>query len=308
MAKQMTVYIPSSGDSSSQAQSKVVTIPNLKTVDGLTVNTGSVNHTKSGNDVTINVSGGASVRSTSSTPSTNGTGSQTSGVNSFPATIQYNDGTYSGPIGKNGLSYVISGSYTPSDTKPVSDSRAGTGTWRWSHDGDAWRSDGMVSHNLPGSISYSSGGYVNSSLPRTGISGGPPSEPAPFTGSMGQTKTANASISGTYSGTATRPESDTRTWKQDYSGTVYGTTTTTYYYSYIVTLTYTDTVRLGTVNYKSPSGVISLPVYDLTMADPIFRIKLGSAIGCFELVSIGDARASNIRIQTQKGLKAIAKS
>lgn len=447
MPKQMIINIPTSGDSSNRAQTKTVTINNLKTVDSISVNTGTVGYTKTGNDVQINVDNGVKVRTDSFTPSTTGIDNRqtTAGGDpaTLPATVPYNDGTYTGTLSKNGAYYVTSGSYTPSDSftatdtrttsaggdpatlpttvpynnagytgnlpkngaatvqsgsytpsdsrtetssitgtssssggyassvpynsggysgtltqsgSPVfshsttsgggsftaTDSRAGTGTWRWSHDGDAWRSDGMVSHNLPASVPYNSGGYTGT-LNRTSISGGPPSEPAPFTGSIGQTKTATASISGSYSGTVTNPGTttnyytqnysgtvtkpavdtrvwlqnysgtvtkaavDTRIWRQDYSGTVYGTTVNTDMYAYVVTLDYTDTVQIGTIKAKSGTVVITLPVYDLTMTNPIVRVKVSSGIGCFELLPIGDSRASPFRVQTHKGLFAIAK-
>jgi len=53
----MTVYIPSSGDSSSQSQSKTISITGLQSVVDCTVNTGSVSYTISGTNVIIDVSG-----------------------------------------------------------------------------------------------------------------------------------------------------------------------------------------------------------------------------------------------------------
>lgn len=305
MSKTMTVYIPTTGDSSSRTQSKVVTINNLKSVDSITVNTGTVTFSKNGNDITITCNNGVSVRQTNSMSSQYVTSYQNSSSNSFSATMPYNSGGYSGTLSKNGLSYVISGSYTPSDSHGQSDSRSCTVFQNWSYDGDSWVMSGNRYSNAPSSINYSSGGYVGV-LPLTSLSGTPPTKTG--SGQFGQTATTQTAGSASYYGTVTSPASDTRVWRQDYAGTVYGPTTYTDYYAYVVTLTYTDTVRIGTVNYKTSTGIVSLPVYDLTMTDSSVRIKLPSAIGCFELVSIGDVKASNIRIQTQKGLKAIAKS
>ena len=303
----MTVYIPTTGDSTSQAQSKVVTIPNLKSVDSISVNTGTVTKTISGNDVTINCSGGTSVRQTSSQPSQNATDYRTSSSNSFPSSVSYNSGGYSGTLYTSGLSYVISGSYTSGDSKTATGSQTGTETayWECLPSGDSWFWYQYPTNTLPSTISYNDGTY-SGTLSLQSTSGGAPTKTG--TGTPGAHATTSGSITGSYSGTVTKPSSDTRVWRQDYSGTVYGSTTYTYYYAYVVTLTYTDTVKLGTANYKTTSGIISLPVYDLTMALPILRIKLPNAIGCFELLPINDARASNIRVNTQYGIKAIAKS
>lgn len=306
MSKTMTVYIPTTGDSTSQSQSKVVTIANLKSVDGLTVNTGSVSHTVSGNDITINVSGGAAVRTTSSQASRPESTYLTNGSNSFPSSVGYNDGVYSGTLYPNGLSYVLSGSYTPADSYTKTRTISIRVYQDWGYDGDSWVKKGGTYCYPTNPIQHTENGYTGP-LYLQDFSGTPPTKTG--SGIFGQTATTwTDSGTATYSGTITRPASDTRTWRQDYSGTVYGPTSATSYYAYVVTLTYTDSVKLGTVNYKTPTGIISLPVYDLTMADPILRIKLPNAIGCFELVPIGDVRASNVRIHTQKGLKAIAKT
>lgn len=57
------------------------------------------------------------------------TDTKTSGANSFPANISYNDGTYSGILGKDGqaTARVVSGSYTPGDKKTETTS-VNTGT------------------------------------------------------------------------------------------------------------------------------------------------------------------------------------
>jgi len=300
----MTVNIPSTGDNTAQAQSTTVTIPNLKSVDAISVNTGTVTKSVSGNTITINCSGGASVRSSQSTPSQPANDSRTSGSNSFPSSIPYNSGGYSGTLYTNGLSFVASGSYYPGDSKTATGSQSCTVSRDYTYLSGGWTATSGVYNNAPGSIPYNSGGY-SGTLSLTSVSGNPPAKTG--SGTLGDTVTMSTAGTASYSGTVSSPSSDTRVWQQNYSGTVYGTPVTTYYYAYVVTLTYTDTVKLGTVNYKTPNGIISLPVYDLTMTLPIARIKLPSAIGCFELLPVNDARASNVRIMTQYGLKAIGK-
>lgn len=308
MSKTMTIKIPTSGDSSTRTQTKTVTIPNLKSVDNITVNTGTVSYTKTGNDVAITCQNGASVRQTSSQSSITPSIYQQSSSNSFPASIPYDDGTYKGTLYKSGLSYVKSGSYTPSDTIPVTYVTSCTiyADWQLSEMTGTWVKIRSY-NNAPSSITYDPGTGYSGPLSLKSVSGGtPPAKTGP--GTPGEIATTSASGNATYSGDITKPASDTRVWEQLYTNTVYGPATYTDYYAYTVTLTYTDSVKLGTVNYKTTSGIVSLPVYDLTMALPILRIKVGSAIGCFELVPTNDSRASNIRINTQYGIKAIAKS
>lgn len=308
MAKTITVYIPTTGDSATRQQSKTVTINNLKSVDAISVNTGTVSHTITGNDIVITCNNGVAVRNSSYTPSQYVTGTLINGSNSFPTTMNYYDGStgYSGNIPKSGLSYVDSGSYTPADSKTATSSNAQAVYQDWKYQGGVWVYVGQPYWNAPSSRSYNSGGYSGTLYLQNGPNASPPYPSG--SGSTGATTTTNAAGTANYSGTVTKPAEDTRIWRQDYAGNIYGPSSYTDYYAYVVTLTYTDTVKLGTVNIKTPTGVLALPVYDLTMADPIFRIKLPNAIGCFELVPVGDVRASNIRVQTQKGLKAIAKS
>jgi hypothetical protein len=305
MSKTMQILIPSVGDSSTRTQSKSVTIQNLQSIDSISVNTGSVAYTKTGNVVNITCSNGVSVRQTQDTPTKTASSSQQSSANSFPATVFYNDGVYSGNIPKSGLSFVVSGSYTPADSKTQTATQSCTIFQDWTWTGTSWVKTGGQYNNAASSMSYNSGGY-SGTLSLGSVTGGTP--PAPVGHSTGlDTTTTTASGTGNYSGTVTKPASDTRIWQQNYSGTVSGATTTTDYYAYVVNLTYTDTVRIGTVHYQTTSGMITLPVYDLTMTLPILRIKLPSSIGCFELVSAGDTRSSGVHVMTQYGLKAIAK-
>lgn len=116
VSKVMTVDFPQ--QTNSNAVSKTVTIPNLKNVVSVTAATptnASVNHSVSGNDVTVTIGGGSATSSGTQTQYV--TTSQTSSSSSFPSTYYYNSGGYSGTLTASGSPYVISGSYTPSSSK-----------------------------------------------------------------------------------------------------------------------------------------------------------------------------------------------
>lgn len=66
---------------------------------------------------------------------------RTSSSNSFPSSIYYNSGGYSGTLYRSGSSFVTSGS--PGDSKSVSDYRTSS-----------------TASSFPSSISYNSGGYT----------------------------------------------------------------------------------------------------------------------------------------------------
>ena len=133
------------GESTNQSQSQIVTIPNLSSVTNSSVNTGSVNTSVSGDNVTVNCLGGTSTRNVwdpnkySSYVSNYLTGS----TSSFAAANSYgpDGGGYSGSLGKNGTSYVISGSYTASDSFTASSSQSNT------------------TNVFPTTVAYNSGGY-----------------------------------------------------------------------------------------------------------------------------------------------------
>lgn len=84
----MAIKTNSFPESTSRSQTRTLTIPNLKTVSRVTVNTGSVSYTVSGDTITFNFSGGAISRTvqTGGSPA----GSQAySGVYSSTATIEF---------------------------------------------------------------------------------------------------------------------------------------------------------------------------------------------------------------------------
>ncbi len=235
---------PSSQDvifssSTSQSQSKVVTISNLNSITSVAINTGIVSTSVSGNNVTVYASQGTSTSSywDSTKYSTYASNYLTSSSNSFPSTNYYSSGSYSGTLSKSGSSYVSSGSYTPADSKYISGYNSGISntyqTFRWN--GSSWTLIDEYLGGLPNSISYNSGGYsgtLSKNFWLISESGSPPSNPV-----IGSTYTVYKSWGYDYYGTVTRPASDTRIYRQDYSGYAYAGGYI-YYYSYIATLNY----------------------------------------------------------------------
>lgn len=114
-------------ESTSQYRSTTVNIPNLGNISGVTVNTGSVTYNVSGDDVTLYVSGGTPTRSV--TPSKWATDYRTSSSSTFSSSIPYSDSSgYSGTLYTTGSPYVISGTYTPQDSKTVTVTVSGSTT------------------------------------------------------------------------------------------------------------------------------------------------------------------------------------
>lgn len=209
-----------------QNRSQTITIPNLQSIDSISVDTGNVSYSINGEQVTITVSNGTATSSlyNSTKYSKFVLAFRTSSNNSFNSTYGYSDGSgYSGYLPKSMSSYVISGSYSPSDTKTVSDTRTG-------YDYGNSPSDVLSTYNPPSSINYNSGGY-SGILSRSSVSRG--------SWEVGWSAFWRRLVTAHYSGPVTKPASDTRVWRQNYSGTVYKGGTD-YYYSYTVTLQYTD--------------------------------------------------------------------
>lgn len=138
--------------------SQTITIPeNARNVKA-TTNNGSVSTSKSGNQLTVNVSGGNYHRTGTYYDSTyyntyvNDYRSGSSSYSgSYPYSISYNSGGYSGTLYQSGSPYVSSGSYTPESYTTVSTSRT--------------TSAGGSTSSLPSSIPYSSNGYTGTMYP-----------------------------------------------------------------------------------------------------------------------------------------------
>lgn len=192
-------------ESTSRTQTHTVTISDLVSVSSVTVNTGNVT---------------------------------LQSVNGKNVTIQCSNGAYSRRV-------QTGGSYTPSDTKTVTRSYIVTGTrefvWdassqKWLHNNTTW--------DIPPSQNYNYDGYSGTLYP-TGslynipsVSGTTPSSPG---STHGQKTSVIIRATQDYSGSVTKPGSDTRTYQ--------------YYYQYTVTIDYVNnalpTLTLDTTNNRT---------------------------------------------------------
>lgn len=164
----MTQKVFNFPESTSKTQTHIITIPGLKNISSIVINTGTATVEKiEGDKVTIKLSGG-----------------------SYSRRVQ------------------TGGSYTPADSKTVSEERSGTTK--------VAKVGGSSSGQSPSSISYNSGGY-SGTLSRISLEEGPLQDIGDY---LMKDWTA------IYSGTVTKPSSDTRTY--------------TYYYQYDVTIDYID--------------------------------------------------------------------
>ena len=134
-------------ESTSSSRSDTITITNLHSISKVSVNTGSVSHSRNGNNVTINVWGGSPRVSTESSTaydflySTN---------NEFANFISYNINGFSGTLYKSGSSFVESGEYIPPDSKTATASLT------------------KNENNFPLKLTYNEGNY-SGELSKTGI-------------------------------------------------------------------------------------------------------------------------------------------
>jgi hypothetical protein len=277
-SQQLTVEFP---ESTSRTMTKTIQLPDKARVEEMVSDNGAVSYTVNGKDATITVSGGSpySNQYNATKYARTETTSRTSSTNSFPSSISYNSGGFSGSLYPNGNSYQISGSFTQADTIYVtgqtssyynsggysgtlsqylysgsytpSDSKTVTnGASSYTY-GDVCYPGGVLIYKSPTSLAgskyYSSGGYTGTLYLNT-WSGVHP-DPVIACGvspniTYGYRYKVDYNYSGTvtkpgsdttvyrYRGYVTRPASDTRQYQQDYSGTVYGAGyDTTYRYS-----------------------------------------------------------------------------
>lgn len=153
-ANGMTSEIVTIGESMQQSQSTTIVLPSSSHVTSVTTNTGNVSYSKSGNNLTLNVSNGTPSRTVYNAQKYSKTASDytLSSTNSFASTKSYSDADgYAGNLSKNGSSYLHSGSYTPSQSRTES-------TYRYT-------SPGASTSTLPSSVPYNSGGYSGTLYP-----------------------------------------------------------------------------------------------------------------------------------------------
>lgn len=218
-------------ESSPQEQSKVITLPsNYDSISSVSVETGDVDFSISGNQMTINVSNGkASSKDSYYNPTLSSREENSvdySDTNSFPASVPYSDeGGYSGSLSATSPAYVVSGAYTPGSSKTITETQTVANP-----------------AYLAETLEYSKNGY-------SGI----------LTKSGNYIKNINDEYIQYYTGTVYSKDTDTRKWRQDYSGEVYkgGTDYKNYKYSYKVTITYkAGSLSTANCSYKgvSPSS------------------------------------------------------
>lgn len=242
ITKTMTVTL---GESTSRTQSKTIDIPNIQTAKILSTSTGQA-------DIVIDKENGKAIITASNGSYTRRVQTGGSPADSKEVTGQtsanYDKDGYSGTLTK----YVYSGSYTPADSKEVTQRETGH---HWL-DLDTMEYGGR---QVPSSVTYNSGGYKGT-LSKTSEK-----ETKRWTEGNVQHQKWEAN----YGGTVTRPESDTRVYR--YRGTVSKPDTRTYqnYYQYTVEIEYTDNVP--------PTLTISNPTQTLTLGKGETLILEGTA-------------------------------
>lgn len=223
-------------ESTSQTQTQTWTIPYLKSVNNVSVNTGTVTYSVSDDTITFNLSGGTYSRRVqtggSYTPSDSKTASdsRTSSSNDLPSSISYSSGGYSGTLYGQGVNQtVISGSPAGSKTATGSRSVSYSSSKSCSHALSELNSQG------PSTISYSDPQGYSGTLSKSGLTSSScewsdglhrASGTMGYSGTVSKPDTRVYQYSQSYSGTVTKPASDTRTWQN--------------YYQYTVNLDYTD--------------------------------------------------------------------
>lgn len=238
--KIMTVTI-GEGAKDVSSLSKLVNIPNLKSVVKVKVNTGIVTHSINGDNVTLNASGGTPSRSINNPTKYSKTvsNSLTSTTNSFALTNPYNDGEYSSSgLAKNGNSVYYGGS------KSVSVDYISYSS-RYHH----YHSGSTVNHKTQiEDYYYSDGIYSGYLKPSGGVQSGSYSQEEWCDKCYDyRSETYTSYSGGRASGTVYASSSF---YMQNYSGTAYKAGTDNYY-SYTITIEYIDN--------SDPILIISLP-------------------------------------------------
>lgn len=227
-------------ESPEQDQSQIINLPNLVKVDGISTNTGNVSYTQKGNQLTVNVSNGATTRTNTPSKTVTDTADQYNN-SSFPSTKSYNDGTYSGTLNKSGSPAVISGGYAAASSKYVNVQSGNYDTQLYVYCyADTLYRWGYTAGGPPSTYSYNDGTYSGTlSVAAWNVVS------QTYTGYYYDSSSMRAGnyynncnqvVNVIYGGTVNSAGYDTRTWRQSYSGIVYAATQN--YYSYSVLVTY----------------------------------------------------------------------
>lgn len=135
-----------------------------------------------------------------------------SGTNSFPGSIYYSQQGFSGTLTRDGDSYVVSGSYAPTQSRTETSSCTNNIPGKYNASGQ-WVQTGPGT-DCPSTIPYNSGGF-SGTLNRTSTTTIKACQ-SPGTPNYVCTKSFQAN----YSGTVTKPGYDTRQWGQKFTGIV----------------------------------------------------------------------------------------
>lgn len=247
------------GESMNRTQTGSVGVSGLYRVKSCLVNTGSASCTGSGNTVSVTAASGDPVRSqwNSTKYSRYASDYLTSSSNSFPGSTYYSgyDG-YSGSIGRSGSAYVSSGTYQPSGTKTVTAAEqyftwtggavyvrsSSVSYWRYSYDTafptyyytyptdwEGYSGSCRLNSNRVNGYPLIDGIYFKNRGTAYYDSHGYRGGESLSWSELYRFSNTNCSVS--------RPAVDTRTYRQDYGGTVYMGGNDEYY-RYNVTIVY----------------------------------------------------------------------
>jgi hypothetical protein len=306
----MPVITKTFAESTARTQTQSLTIPKLKSIKSVTVNTGTVTYSVSDQTITFQLQNGSVSRTVqtggSYTPadSKTVTDSRTSSSNNLPSSIPYNSGGYSGTLYGQGVTQtVVSGS--AGDSKTVTETRTYEGSVFEAGNWDQVYAAALA--GLPSSISYNSGGYTGT-LTKTSAK-----IISQRTKKSGDSSTFYATAEGTYSGTVTKPDTRVYQYSQNYSGIVTkpasDTRTYAYYYQYTVTVDYVDnsspTLTLSTddnqVLSEGAAFIIQGSVQDADSGNVVtvkYKINSGTARAVVSRVSDGSSPISFTRTLT----------
>lgn len=135
----------------------------------------------------------------------------------FSLRVTYNQDGFSGLLSKKGGSRIISGSLIPPSTKPATDSCTNKLAGQYDSLG-MWYKTGEYTNPCPATMPYSDSQGYSGPLNRIDPVSIEKACASPSTQHAGWICTREWKAS--YSGTVTKPGSDTRIWRQDYEGTV----------------------------------------------------------------------------------------
>lgn len=282
-------------ESTSQSQTQVKYVPNLTQVSSVKVDNGSVSYTVSGDNITFKLSNGTGKKVQTGgtyTPADSKTvtdkkSTDTGGdPNKLPSSIAYNSGGYTGTLTKSGAATVTSGNYTPADTKQTSITQQAVFVCDWVSNSNttvSWSAGGDWKIS-PETISYNSGGYTGI-LPWTDQTHSSCDTVKPTnTAPVGTHKNPTTSATVTYSGSVSKPASDTRIWTQNYSGTVTKPAVDTRTYE----TRYQYKVEVSYLYYSGTSpNIASNDGISLNGINQFFRIKDSPQYKIDKNVSIG---------------------